>query len=124
MVKNVLLFLDDEREPKDCTWIDYRKYIELGYEFVIVRTFGQFEFFINNNPIPSVISFDHDIQDFVDNEEKTGYDCMKFFCDFYEKSKETLDFYPEMIYHTQNPIGKKNMQAYSENYKKFKEKDC
>ena len=106
------LFLDDERNPQDLTWIQYPENIE----WVVARSYTEFFEVFQQNYDFDLISFDHDIQSYIDNQEKTGYDCIK----------TLLNYYPEdyiegvlFFFHTQNPIGKKNMESYYQNYIKF-----
>lgn len=111
-----LLFLDDERNPFDVTWVpvNYK-----DFNITVVRTYNAFVEYIENNPLPDMISLDHDIQDFEYGKEKTGYDCVKFFCEYFMDGYDSLDLFPEMVYHTNNPVGKENMRSYIENCKKF-----
>lgn len=50
------LFLDDERDPSDVTWIDLP-----GYDWDIVRNQAQFEHHLSAFGIPDHISFDNDL---------------------------------------------------------------
>ena len=72
------------------------------------------------------ISFDHDIQDFNNGVERTGYTCVKFLCDYLQSGKiynGTFMVDIDCYFHTQNPIGKKNMETYWNNFVKvYKEK--
>lgn len=54
------LFLDDERQPWDVTWIDY---ITDKRPWSIVRSHNEFVDFINANGCPNFVSFDHDLAD-------------------------------------------------------------
>jgi hypothetical protein len=81
-----LLFLDDCREPIDCskymyiTGVDCRVYHE---NWSIVRSYDQFIEWINQNGLPNLISFDHDLGDVKDNDyEYTGMDCAKWLVDY------------------------------------------
>ncbi len=51
-----MLFLDDERNPNDVTWI----VLEKG-QYDIVRSFDEFKTYVLFHGIPSVISFDNDL---------------------------------------------------------------
>ena len=55
-----------------------------------------------------VISFDHDLQDFSNGREYTGYDCLKILLDNYGK----YDDCPMIEFHTMNPIGRERMRGY------------
>ena len=98
------LFLDDERNPQDVTWILYPEDIE----WTVVRTFSEFVR-VTSGQVFDLISFDHDLQDFSKGAEMTGYDCMKFFCNFREGT-------PTMFVHSMNTIGKVNILSYWKNY--------
>ena len=106
------VFLDDERYPKDVTWT---KLPEVDWH--IVRTALDFKALVLDQGVENLnyISFDHDINDWsgTDNrKEVTGYDLLKWLC--YE-----ADLLPKCMFHTQNPIGKKNMESYYINYLNF-----
>ena len=60
-----LLWLDDLRNPVD--------YVVGDYDISWVKNYEQFCTFINENGLPDIICFDHDL-----GEEKSGYDCAKF----------------------------------------------
>lgn len=104
------LFLDDERYPEDVTWIQYPDNVE----WTIVRTYQQF-FDIFCSDKFDIISFDHDIQCYINNKEKTGYDCLKQLIEYYDFDVESIQFF----FHTQNVVGKKNMESYYQNYVNF-----
>lgn len=112
------VFIDDERNPKDVTWVEYDKNIN----WVIVRNFREFKEEIKSNGIPKYISFDHDLADFdEDGNEYTGMSCMKFLVEYIQSSDEDL---PQFFYfHTNNPIGKENMRSYYKNFLEFKNND-
>ena len=108
MTKLKGLFLDDERNPEDVTWVIYP-----ATSWGIVRSFKEF----TNVDFKKydVISFDHDLGD---AEANTGYDCMKLYVDYLMCSDEVLE---EVViyYHTKNPVGEENMRKYFENYLEF-----
>jgi hypothetical protein len=97
------LFLDDEREPVDDSW-------------VIVRTVEEAIDIIETRGVPEFISFDHDLGE----GQKTGYDLAKWLIDWDIKfdilSADNFAFYV----HSQNPIGKENIEAIFASYFKFK----
>lgn len=108
------IFLDDERTPVDVTWLQYDKDIVWS----IVRTKVEFDEMVKLTSLfgqTFVVSFDHDIQDFKDGVEQTGYDCLKSLVDFCLDNGKPL---PVCFFHTQNAVGKANMIAYYENAKK------
>lgn len=104
------LFLDDERNPIDVTWIRYPEEIS----WVVVRTYQEFIKAIEGS-VYDIISFDHDLQDYEDSlRERTGYDCIKFLVEALMEGsllgEET--YHPLVYFHTMNPVGKKNMSNY------------
>lgn len=112
-----LIFLDDERNLSDVTWINYPQYDEV----LIVRTYSDFIKLVESvTDIKNYdFSFDHDIQDFLNDYEFTGYDCIKWLCNDYcienNINISSCNFY----YHTQNPIGKNNMSSYINNFMRY-----
>ena len=89
------LFLDDERNPKDVTWLSY----PLDVDWTVVRTYGEFEMAILMSDF-DIISFDHDIQDFDDRgNERTGYTC---FLKILGYVMEDCMKMPEVVVHSQN----------------------
>ena len=117
------LFIDDEREPKDVTWAPFE--IRLRYckgEWVIARSYTDAIVEVLNRGFPKFISFDHDLGD-----SYSGYDIAKQLVDNDIISGDLVsrrgytfcsdfDFYV----HSQNPIGKRNIESYLNNYLKFK----
>lgn len=106
-----ILFLDDERVPADVTWMSYPE----GAVLTVVRNSVQFFEELYKQEF-DIISFDHDIQEFVEGDEVTGYHILKELVDIYLQNDVVL---PKCIFHTQNPIGKKNMECYYQNAVKF-----
>lgn len=103
------LFLDDERNPQDVTWLQYPENVE----WTVVRTFSEFVKAVQSTPF-GVLSFDHDIQDFSKGSEMTGYDCLKFYCNFIDLQDLAL---PRLVVvHSMNPIGKVNIMSYWKNF--------
>lgn len=112
-----LIFLDDERNFDDVTWIKYPDYKEV----FVFRCMMDFMFAVMNiEDLENYdFSFDHDIQDFSSSDiENTGYDCVKLLCDYAMDNNIDLSL-NKFYYHTQNPVGNKNMKSYIDNYLKF-----
>ena len=110
-----LIFLDDERNLEDVTWIKYPEF----YSVITVRNFHEFKYVIQyvkdwNN---TYFSFDHDLQDFNDDgSENTGYDCLKWLCDYIMNNDiKNLN----VIVHTKNPVGGNNIKYYHQNFMDF-----
>ena len=109
------IFLDDERSPEDVTWVKLPE-----VDWYIVRTALDFKDLVTKQGVQNInyISFDHDINDWSgseNNKEVTGYDLLKWLC--YEAV--VIDLLPKCMFHTQNPIGRKNMESYYINYLNF-----
>jgi len=87
------LFLDDEREPADSSTDNW----------VICRTFEEaVEMF--KSCIPDKISFDHDL-----GTEKSGYDFAKWIVE-YDMDHKVLNSTFSFYVHSQNPVGKNNIE--------------
>lgn len=63
-MRNIKLFVDDERFPVDDTWD-------------IARTFHEAICMLERNEY-DVVSLDHDLQCFYGNREMTGYDILNY----------------------------------------------
>lgn len=116
------IFLDDERNPKDVTWISYG-----DVDWLIVRDFYEFRKAVIKylwTQEELIITFDHDLQCFSKDletnktKEHTGYDCLKLLVDICQHSRSPL---PNCYFHTQNPIGKENMQKYYFNAMRYQD---
>jgi hypothetical protein len=133
------LFLDDIRNPIDAIGLVpiALNGFYFGDDWVIVRNYLDFCNHIERNGLPDFISFDHDLADehyndlfsdenwakdnndinlkYDDYREKTGYECAKWLVDWCLDNKYSL---PNFIVHSQNPVGKKNIENYLNNAKK------
>jgi len=114
-MKNLYLYLDDKRIPKDSKWIiakNYKKFVDI----VNKEGLGNF----------NVISLDHDLADFqkIPNYkefiEKTGMDCAKFLLD---KSMDDNISLPQIYVHSDNTVGVENIVSIINNYLKFNKLD-
>lgn len=106
------LFVDDERNPQDVTWLSY----PANVEWKVVRTYGDFEKAILTSDF-DIISFDHDIQDFDDRgNERTGYTCFLKLLDYVMDEAMKM---PDIVVHSQNPVGAKNIKEHYNNYLKY-----
>lgn len=111
------LFLDDERNPEDVFWIKYPSNIT---HWIIARNLKEFQFQIVNRSDIQYISFDHDLQDFGIETENTGYNCLKLLVDWCIMGNRQI---PKCLFHTQNPVGLRNMESYYQNFLKFQEQN-
>ena len=115
------LFLDDERNPEDVTWVDYPENIE----WTVVRSCDEFLYEFHRHNF-QVFSFDHDIPGYNHRGvELTGYTVLKAMLDTFLTTPPGLYTFPEQVFfHTQNPIGKENMESYWKNFcKHYKEEN-
>ena len=136
------IYLDDLRVPSDS--IKHSKIPQLyvnNNEWVIVRNYDEFVNTITSRQEvgqwPMFISYDHDLgiehtKFFWDNggfrnppnpddanfTEKTGLDCAKWLCEYVMNNKLPL---PGFAVHSANPVGRKNIQTYLENFNKHYE---
>ena len=122
------LFLDDIRMPDDCLLYMYNTpgfdatiYTE---EWTVVTNYDEFVQAVKENKGNIThVSFDHDLSEehyhpdmyrgteiynalYPTFKDKTGYDCAKWFKNYYTENKLQL---PEIITHTQNPAGRENI---------------
>lgn len=80
--------------------------------FIGVKNYSEFVQFINKNGLPHFISLDHDL-----GEEKSSFDCAKFLVNY------CLDHHlelPKYTVHSQNLVGKENIEKLLENFNKRK----
>jgi hypothetical protein len=126
----IKLFLDDIRNPKDCTnglVPSHMNKLFWENDWNIARSYDQFAKWIVENGLPDFIAFDHDLADVHysmdfskekgnQGTERTGYDCAKWLADYCIQNGKKL---PEYVVHSQNPVGKLNIQSYLANVKKF-----
>lgn len=116
------LFLDDLRTPSMCKHYMYGNYmLYTKMDWIIVKNFNEFiktiEIKYQNGYFPSIVSFDHDLADFdMSGSEKTGMDCAKWLINFCMDNNVNL---PKYIIHSQNGVGKINIESILDQYKKF-----
>ena len=109
------LFLDDERNPEDVTWVVYPKNIE----WTVVRRYDEFLYEFHRSDF-QVFSFDHDIQGYNEiGVELTGYSALKAMVDYLIDNEESCHVPEQVFFHSQNPIGKTNMESYWNNFCKY-----
>ena len=122
------LFLDDEREPRDVTWVR----IPQGVKWTVVRNYTDFVDMIERRGLPKFIAFDHDLgfehyQDYSKAQktgilnynaykEKTGYDAAKWLVNYCINHDQ--DF-PNFEVHSMNVIGKINIQSLVNSFRQF-----
>lgn len=126
------LFLDDIRNPDTLfygqagkEWVLNPLY-ENNSEWNVVRSFNEFVDFIEQNGLPDLISFDHDLDweaylpqnqeesiNYSQMQVKTGYHAVEWLIDFCDK--RNLKF-PDYKIHSMNISGKKNMEEIINNF--------
>tara|TARA_R110000744_G_C19371770_1_gene563235 strand:+ start:75087 stop:75431 length:345 start_codon:yes stop_codon:yes gene_type:complete len=108
------IFLDDERDPEDVYWVAYPDV--QWYTLTNAKDFMHCVSLVTSDD-EFVVSFDHDIQSYLPNgDEQTGYDCLKYLIDLCMEKGYSI---PKCFFHTQNPVGKVNMESYYNNAIKF-----
>lgn len=104
----VSIFLDDERNPEDVTWLELPEVnwivVRKPEEFMsVVSLIIAYGGYIDN------ISFDHDL-----GATLTGYDLIKWLCEGIMDSNVGIP--TRVLFHTQNPVGERNMRCYYRNF--------
>lgn len=116
-MKNINIFLDDERDPSYVEKILGGNYPN---DWKIIRNYFDFVKFVDENfEKINLVSFDHDIQSFDKNgKEYTGKDAADYLV---EKCLNTGNEFPNFIVHSANPVGKDNILGIIRNYLKHVE---
>ena len=110
------LFLDDDRNPKDVTWVN----IPRNFLWEVVRSHNEAVEWVEENGFPDVVSFDHDLADVHYagdfSKEKTGYDFAKWLV---ERDLDNHDMPEdfEFYVHSMNPVGAENISNLLQMYK-------
>lgn len=113
------LFLDDERNPADVTWLLIGAKGHLFADWAIVRSYDEATAWVTEHGFPDVISFDHDLglmhyaNDYSDG--KTGYHFAQWLVE-YDMDTNTMPADFEFTVHSKNPVGAKNIQMLLNNY--------
>ncbi|WP_312400166.1 cyclic-phosphate processing receiver domain-containing protein [Sphingobacterium sp.] len=111
------VFLDDIRIPSDLTYYISKEEIDqyLLTDWTVIRSYQDFVAYISQNGIPSIISFDHDLGVNLDSTEAaSGYDAVKYIADFILEQEHPV--LPQVLCHSQNPVGKTNILSYWNNF--------
>ena len=134
MKNKTLLWLDDIRDPNKADWLlQYAPEFMYDQEQVVwVKSYDQFTTWILENGLPHTIAFDHDLGEDVardkvvsgiskrqarlqKRETMSGYDCAKWLVEYCMDNKVLL---PNWTIQSANPVGKENINALLNNYKK------
>jgi hypothetical protein len=124
------LFLDDIRMPSEVAiYTKNPDYIQK--QWIIARNYDQFVLNISERGLPLLVSFDHDLADehyeigapsqflafdYSKCTEMTGYDAAKWLGEYCLNNKVKM---PKYLAHSMNPIGRKNILSYLDNYIKY-----
>ena len=90
-----LLFLDDQRVPKECRHYPGDESEYDTQEWTIVRSFEDFCNVIKTKGLPVLVSFDYDLGD-----SKDGLDCAMFLKDYCKEQNLKI---PEYLVHSKWP---------------------
>jgi len=134
---DIKLFLDDVRFPEVVQWMGDDNYVYQEPGWIIVRNYKEFINYIENNNLPTLIAFDHDLEyQLIDKEDEriksfngeialvgtklekdqpNGLQCAKWLVEYCKISKQKL---PIFICHSLNPMGKVDILSYLTNAKK------
>lgn len=96
------LFLDDERFPVDSSW-------------AIARTPSEAFVLIEKNGMPNEMSLDHDLGEGI----PTGYDFVRMLSERLLDGEVILPDSFKYYVHSQNPVGKRNIEEYLNQFLRF-----
>lgn len=95
------LFIDDEREPPND-----------GHDWVVARSSYEAIRIVAQKEIPTFISFDHDL-----GGNDTSMVFLKWLADACLEYRRGFTF--EYYVHSQNPIGKENIEGFIKSFRDF-----
>lgn len=107
------LFIDDIRVPSDVGLINSEWTIARNYKPAIdlIKVYK-----------PQEISFDHDLGDFANGREITGYDILSKLIEMdMDTNGDFINDDFKLGVHSANPVGKKNIEMLFEGYITYKE---
>lgn len=117
------LFLDDERMPRDVTWILIGGVGHWGADWQIVRSLQEAKDWVLKNGFPDVISFDHDLglEHYAGNYDdgKTGFDFAKWLVEYDMDTNSMPEDFSYTV-HSKNPIGSENIRELINGYLRHK----
>ncbi len=102
----IFLYLDDVRIPAPV----------MGAEWVVVRSAVEFRKYLENNPMPALISFDHDL-----GQDDDGYEARSGMIAAHWLVRHCMKYNvppPLFTTHSQNPVGAENIRSLLNNYRK------
>jgi hypothetical protein len=101
MSTKTLLWLDDERNPFNGNWVAIYAPGYVEGNIVWVKNYDDFVEWIENNSLPAMICFDHDL-----GGDKTGYDAAKYVVNYCFDHGVSI---PRYNIQSANPVGVKNI---------------
>lgn len=107
-----ILFLDDFRDGEAYCQNVFECY---NYKLKQVYNYKEFCDYIDNNPMPDWVCFDHDL-----GGEKSGMDCAKYLVAKCQEQKIDIPCY---LFQSANPVGIENMKSLLISYHDFYEKN-
>ena len=111
------LFLDDLRVPTDCISYMHRRTAQYELykgEWIIVRNYSEFIYWICENGLPDLISFDHDLG-IEDEGHPSGMECAKWLVEYCLDNQLKL---PRWLVHSANPAGAENITGLLTSFEK------
>lgn len=109
------LFIDDERNPIDVKWGDWKdQALYRDEEWFIARNWAEVSELIISLGFPQMISFDHDLGE----NERTGYEIAQKLCNMIMDGIEIPRGF-EFRVHSKNPVGSENIRGYMNNFLKY-----
>ncbi len=118
------MFIKDEAFPDFILYLDDIRHPKYVNEYIIVRSYDEAVAFVEEYGIPKIISFDHDLgMDKDENILPSGYDFAKWLVEMDMEGKYKIPKEFRFNVHSANPVGKKSIESYLNNYLKFKEEE-
>ena len=107
---NILIWLDDMRDPTDLR-MDWLAYSPIGREVEVIwlKDYYQFRNWILKNGLPDGICFDHDLGE----DTPSGYECAKWLVNYCLDNKLSP---PVWSSQSANPVGKANINRLLRNF--------
>lgn len=117
--KNVLVWIDDLRNPRDTQWKRFitQNFRNVTFDDVVwCHSYDEFMTYMNAHGIPRYVSFDHDLADTQLTQERTGYTCAKSIIDACLDANVDV---PQYAIQSSNPVGARNIASLMDNYHKM-----
>lgn len=132
------LFLDDNREPIECSFYMTDRVGEEASEiylerWAVVKSYPEFVSYITEMGLPDVVSFDHDLvpghhknwvngeinynsEVFLDDKNKTGFHCAQWMISYCSEHGKKL---PQYMVHSMSFDGWRNIEDLLDNYQRI-----